>query len=121
MRLANRLAGALLFRRLARSLDRLAEAIEGQQTLLLRLVDHLAPNPAPPERDVLRADTGLSYLDDEEAGQALAFIERTRAATGHTPDDEEVIIHLADEKTQNLAERLSVREAELARLAESRL
>jgi hypothetical protein len=118
-----RFAAALLFRRAARDLSRIALNLDAQTALLARLVDRLAPQPiaqTPADRSTIRADTGVTHLDPLDAGLALDFIARTEAHTGHTPDDEEVLIYLADEKTHDLATRLSQRDQDLARLVESR-
>lgn len=115
-----RLATALLFRRISRDLAGLAASLERQNALLLRLVDRLAPVDPHTSRPEVQADTGVSHLDANEAWLALEFIQRTQRDTGHTPDDEEVLIHLADEKTADLHQRLSAREAELARLQAER-
>jgi thioredoxin-like negative regulator of GroEL len=116
-------ATALLLRRLSADLGRIAIALDLQTTLLARLVDRLAPVPldqSPADRATLRADTGVSHLDVTEQALALDFVARTQSATGHTPDDEEILIYLADEKTHDLAARLAQRDEELTRLAEAR-
>jgi hypothetical protein len=118
-----RLAATLLFRRVSRDLGRIAFALEAQTELLARLCDRLAPvvlDQSPADRATVRSDTGVTHLDALDASLALDFIARTRAATGHEPDDEEVLIYLADEKTLDLAQRLSTRDQDLARLMESR-
>jgi hypothetical protein len=115
-----RLASALLFRRLARDLADIAAALGRQTALLERLADRYAPKDPPTERREVREDTGISHLDPTDAELALAYIERTQRDTGHLPDDEEVLIYLADEKTQDLHQRLVAREAEMARLREAR-
>jgi hypothetical protein len=118
-----KLATALLLRRVVQVLTRLADALDTQTQLLVRMVDRIAPalpEDHPADRAKVRADTGVSFLDAADAGLALDFIERTAAATGHTPDDEEILIYLADEKTHDLASRLAARDVELARLAEER-
>src|SRR5262245_48826194 len=97
-----RLAAALLLRRVSRALDRISDSLDRQAVLLARLTDHLAPLPpadTPDARQTVRADSGVTHLDVDESAAALAYIERTRAQTGHTPDDDEVLIYLADEKT----------------------
>lgn len=114
-----KLAGVWLLRRLLRELARMVAVQERQTELLGRLVDHLVP--PRPSRAVVHADTGVSHLDEVEAGLALAYVDRTRAATGHVPDDDEILLHLADEKTIDLHARLTAREAELTRLTEDRL
>lgn len=115
-----RLAAALVLRRVSRDLARLADATEAQNALLLRLADHLAPLDPPTDRQEVRADTGVSTFDPIDAALADDYIARTYRDTGHVPDDEEVLIYLADEKTVDLHQRLIAREAELARLRESR-
>ena len=115
-----RLATALLFRRISRDLTALAGGLERQNALLLRLVDRLAPADPTTLRKDVQADTGVSHLDANEAYLALQFIERTQRDTGHTPDDDELLVYLADEKTVDLHQRLSAREAEMARLQQER-
>lgn len=115
-----RLATALFLRRLVRALDQIAEVQRAQTQLLGRLVDHLAPADPRTTRADVSADTGVSHLDEAEAAQAIAYITRIAQQTGHIPDDEEVLIHLADEKTQDLHQRLTTRDDELTRLREAR-
>lgn len=115
-----RLAAALLLRKVVTELHALTLAVSAQNALLARLVDHLAPAAPDVPRETLREDTGLSHLDPVEAQLAQAFIARSVNDTGHTPDDEEVLIYLADEKTTDLHKRLIEREAELERLQEVR-
>lgn len=115
-----RLAAALLLRRVARDLGRLTDALTEQNGYLRRLADRYAPIDPPTDRKEVRADTGVSHLDVDEAFLAQAYVERTLRDTGHMPDEEEILIHLADEKTLDLHTRLLAREGELARLAEDR-
>lgn len=118
-----RLATALLLRRMVKDLHILALAADRQTALLARLADRFAPEPVAQsagERATIKADTGVSYADLEEVGLAIAFSERLAAHTGHTPDDDELLIYLGDEKTRDLAERLRARDEELTRLQESR-
>jgi hypothetical protein len=115
-----RLAAALLFRRVARDLSDIAAALRLQNTLLLRLAERYAPADPPTDRVEVRQDTGVTHLDANDALLALTYIERTHRDTGHVPDDEEVLIYLADEKTQDLHQRLVARDAELERLAQER-
>lgn len=114
------LAGALLLRRLSRSLDGVRAELAQQNALLARLTDHFCPLPPPLERDLVRADTGVTHLDPIEMGLSLDYIEKTRADTGHVPDEEEILVYLADEKTRDLQTRLAAREDELVRLAVTR-
>ena len=118
------LASLVLLRRVIRDIHRLADAVETQTALLARLADHYAPilptEPTLAHRAGVRADTGVTHLDPVDAGLALDFVARTAQQTGHTPDDEEILIYLADEKTHDLAARLTARDDELARLMEER-
>lgn len=115
-----RLAAALLLRRLSRDLGRLADALTVQNLLLARLADRLAPLDPPTERAEVKSDTGVSTFDPVEAIMAQEYVERTYRDTGHVPDDDEVLIYLADEKTTDLHRRLVEREDELTRLREAR-
>jgi hypothetical protein len=115
-----RLAAALLFRRLARDLGAIAAALQDQNRLLTRLADRLAPADPPTERVEVRAETGVSHLDVNDAYLAQRFIERTQRDTGHIPDDDEVLIYLADEKTHDLHQRLAARDQDLERLRAAR-
>jgi hypothetical protein len=115
-----RLAAALVLRRLSRDLTAIAGALQQQNALLTRLADHFAPVQPLTTRPEVQADTGVTHLDADEAAAALAYVTRTARDTGHMPDDDEILVHLADEKTQVLAERLSTRDAELRRLRELR-
>jgi hypothetical protein len=115
-----RFATALLLRALTRDLAAIAETLRAQTALLARLVDRLAPADPVTRRPEVLADTGVSHLDAEEAAAAIAYINRTQADTGHIPDDDEILIHLADEKTATLHERLATREDELSRLKAAR-
>lgn len=109
-----RVARAFLLRRVSRALDRIAAALDRQAALLERLCDHLAPLPRPVDPPLVARDTGISHLDQQDAALALAFVERMRAQTGYTPDDDEILIHLADEKTTDLQTRLAHRAEQLA-------
>jgi hypothetical protein len=114
-----RLASALLLRTLTHELHAISDALDRQNALLARLVDRFVP-AYPDDRETLHRDTGVSHLDPVDAGLALDFVEKSRHDTGHTPDDEEILIYLADEKTTDLHRRLIERDEELARLAEAR-
>lgn len=116
-----RLALGLLARRMSNDLAAIRQALVRQNELLLRLAEHFAPTAPPPaDRARLTAETGLSYLDPIEMGLSLDYIQRTHAATGHMPDEEEILVYLADEKTHDLHQRLADREAEMARLTRVR-
>jgi hypothetical protein len=101
----------------------MASAAEQQTALLARLADHFAPVLAPPspaDRATIKAETGVSWADSDDIALADAFAVRQAAHTGHTPDEDEVLIYLADEKTRDLSERLAARDQELSRLMEDR-
>jgi hypothetical protein len=116
-----RLAGAFLLRRLTRDLSAISAALDRQNVLLARLVDHLCPAPPDDAPTVATStDTGVTFLDPIEMGLSLDYIQKMRAATGHTPDDEEILVYLADEKTHDLHLRMAEREADLARLTAAR-
>lgn len=115
-----RLAAALLLRRLSRDLTRMSDALDAQNVLLARIADRIAPVDPVTDRAEVRADTGVDHFNPIEAVMAQDYINRTYASTGHIPDDEEVLIYLADEKTTDLHQRLIARESELARLREDR-
>lgn len=115
-----RLAAALYLRRLVHAVSAHTAAVDRQNALLTRLADHFAPQIAAPDRQALAQDTGVSHLDPLEAQLVGDYVTRTQRATGHTPDDEEILIYLADEKTTDLHQRLVARAVELDRLAESR-
>jgi hypothetical protein len=115
-----RLAAGLLLKRVLRDLMRLADGLDQQNVLLARLADRFAPLDPVTVKAEVRADTGVSHLDVDEAFLAQEFVARTLRDTGHLPDEEEILIHLADERTLDLHARLVAREGELARLAEER-
>jgi hypothetical protein len=115
-----RLAAALVLRRLSRDLTDIAASLRLQTALLTRLTDRVAPIDPPTLRRDVAADTGVTHLDPIEAALANDYVARTYRDTGHVPDDDEVLIYLADEKTHDLHQRLVAREADLARLQETR-
>jgi len=109
----------LLGRKLVAELAGIRQALNQQTLILARLADRLAPEPVD-DRDSVKHDTGVTHLDVNDALLAQAYIARTQRDTGHTPDDDEVLIYLADERTTDLHKRLIERDEQLARLAESR-
>ena len=115
-----RVATALVFRRLGADLARVATALEAQTALLARLTDRLAPVDPHTSRSDVREDTGVSHVDPTEVLLAEEYSQRTYRDTGHIPDDEELAIYLADEHTVDLRERLVARDLELERLRASR-
>lgn len=119
-----RLATALLLRRTVATLDRIALALDRQTLSLAQLAERFAPalptDDSTATRARIRRDTGVSHVDADELALALAYVARTEADTGHTPDEDEVLIHLGDEHTRDLGERLASRAEDLARLQETR-
>jgi hypothetical protein len=114
-----RFAIGILARSLLRELSAIRRALEVHNAHLGRIADHLCPT-YPEDRDTLKRDTGVTHLDPIDAGLALDFVARTQRDTGHVPDEDEILIYLADEKTTDLHKRLIERDDELARLQESR-
>lgn len=115
-----RLAAALLLRKVSTDLHAIAEALREQNVLLTRLAAHWAPVDPKTSRPEVEADTGVSHLDAIDAILAQEFVARVQQDTGHTPDDDEILIYLADEKTHELHARLAMREVELSRLRAER-
>jgi hypothetical protein len=122
MKLRHWISGGLLARRLVRSLDRMAGALEQQNLLLARLADHFCPPVvAPPQPKDLRAElSAISHLDVDEAYLAQEYIGKTERQTGYSPSEDEVLIYLADEKTQVLHERLQQRSADVTAIEDRR-
>lgn len=105
MRIPRLLAAGFLFRRLARTLDRLDQHLIEQNALLARLVDHLAP--VPPLAEDVRTTTAIDFLNETEAGLVLTYIERTIHEVGRQPTEDEILAYLADEATTDLHARLA--------------
>ena len=115
-----RLAAGLLLRGVARDLHDIAVGLRTHNALLERLADRLAPIDPHTTRAEVSADTGVDHVSADDVVLADDYRERTYRDTGHVPDDEEVLIHLGDERTADLGGRLAARETELARLAQDR-
>ena len=115
MKLA-RLPSLFLLRSLVRELRSLREIQTQQIGLLTRLADHFAPLTPTTDPIVVREETGLAYRDDAEQALILDYVSRTVEATGHVPTDDEILIHLSDEKTIDLHRRLADRDREIAQL-----
>lgn len=111
------LTAGLAYRGLQRRLDKLIEAQQEHNALLLRLVDRFAPSiELPPAvqaapRDQVRltpSDRGdISHLDPDEMQAAQAFIDKWGRANGYAPSDEEVMGYLAENHTRELAKSLN--------------
>lgn len=115
-----RLPGLFLLRRLVRELSGIREQLTRQTDLLSRLAAQIAPVPPVVDRQMIAEETGLSYVDSADQAILLAYVERTERDTGHTPTEDELITYLADEKTQDLHQRLIARDRELAERLEAR-
>lgn len=83
-------------RRGIRALERLAAAVETQNTLLTRMADVVAPLPGDPADP---ADTDLPYLTDADRAIMLDYQERVERQTGQSPSADELWNHLAEVKT----------------------
>jgi hypothetical protein len=113
-------SSAIYLRRVSTHLGEIAAALDRQTAVLTRLADHFCPVRPVPDRRTLAADSGVSFLDPVDASLALDFVARTARDTGHTPDEDEILTYIADEKTTDLHKRLVERDEELQRLMESR-
>ena len=111
------LPSLLLLRRGLRELTAIREQLTRQTDLLVRLANEFAPLPPAVDRAEVRADTGVDYVDATDQFLLQQYAERTRAATGHEPTDDELLSYLADEKTIDLHSRLVERDREAERLA----
>lgn len=114
------LPGLFLLRRGLRELTGIREQLTEQNRLLARLADYLAPELPVTDRETVRAETGLSYIDPVDMTLVQAFVARTEHDTGHTPTDDEILEYLADEKTTDLHRRLIERDQEAERVAAER-
>jgi hypothetical protein len=110
-----RLTGLWLLRRFARDLGRVGDQLERQNALLARLADRFAPLPPVVDRDVVRGETGVDFVDSLDQYLAQQYLERIRRDTGHQPTEDEILSYLADEKTMDLHTRLTARDREVAR------
>lgn len=115
-----RVPSLLLLRTLLRELTAIRETMTRQTELLAQIADRFAPRDPQTDPEVVRAETGVDYIDPEDQALIQTFVARTVAATGHTPTDEEVLTYLADEKTRDLHQRLIDRAAEMDRLTRGR-
>lgn len=84
----------LAFRRMLKSLDKVETRLAEQNAYLKRLADHFAP-----EFDTTQAPTinGVDFLNTQEAGLVLDYIDKTQRDTGKPPSDEEILRYLHDE------------------------
>lgn len=103
MKFLRQLGAGLLARRTLKALERIESHLAQQNRLLIRLADHFAPafedQPEP-------AGVGVDYLNPQEAGVVLDYIDRTTRDTGRSPTEEEILRYLADEATVDLQARM---------------
>lgn len=86
MGLSDILERAVLTRRLVHALERQATALETQNTLLARLVDHLAPVLQPPTEQELK-DTGPVFTQNERQARYMAWHVEFLERVGREPND----------------------------------
>ena len=108
------LGGGLLLRRAVRELGGIREQLTRQNDTLERLLHIYAPEVVLPKASATLGeitDTGVSFLDQTEAGLVMEYVAKTQADTGRAPTDGEILSYLADERTISLHQRLKQREA----------
>jgi hypothetical protein len=113
------LRGGFLLRAAVRELVGIRRELERQTQAMERLVAQFAPETKIPVGSKVDStavgelvDTGVSFLDPLEAAIVEDYVEKVQHDLGRSPDADEVITYLADEKTQSLHERLKARAAE---------
>jgi hypothetical protein len=110
------LRGGFLLRAAVRELVGIRRELERQTQAMERLVAQFAPEAKVAALDKPASgelvDTGVSFLDPLEAAIVEDYVEKVQHDLGRSPDADEVITYLADEKTQSLHERLKARAAE---------
>lgn len=94
MKFLRTLQFGLLARRTLAILSSLDGRLAEQNRYLQRLADHFAPQI--PEGDVPAA-AGIDFLNPQEAGIVLDYIDRTQKDTGKVPTEEEILRYLADQ------------------------
>jgi hypothetical protein len=107
-------------RGLLRDLRGIRAALDQQNLLLARLADKFAPALPQTDRATVEAETGVDYVDAADQAIIQDYVNRTARDTGRPPNDDEILIYLADEKTRDLHTRLLARDQELDRLAQER-
>lgn len=120
MKLGRLLGVGLLARSVVRELRGVREQLERQNGLLERLAARFAPLPPPIDDTTLRRETGVSFLDADELALAEWYTAKVETEQGQAPTEEQILSFLADEKTVDLAARLSEREEQLQRLRQDR-
>ena len=114
------LPSLFLLRKGVQALQGIREQLTLQNQYLARLADQFAPLPPVVDRELVRAETGVDYVDPIDQAVAQAYVDRTIRDTGHAPTDDEILSYLSDEKTIDLHSRLLARDREAERLAEER-
>ena len=114
------LPGLFLLRSLVRELSGIREQLTRQTDILARMAEQVAPQPPVVDRETVRAETGVDYVDQTDAFLVQQFVERTEHETGHRPDDDEILSYLSDEKTRDLHLRMIEREQVVERVGRER-
>lgn len=84
----------LLARRTLATLSSLDGRLAEQNLYLRRLADHFAPQIPDGEAP---ATAGIDFLNPQEAGIVLDYIDRTKNDTGKVPTEDEILRYLADQ------------------------
>lgn len=112
--------GLWSMRRAVRALESIGVSLQRQNQLLERLADEFAPIEEIHEQRDLRATTGVDHLDATELALVDEFVARTEREQGYSPTEDEILTHLADERTIDLQTRLKDREREVNELVSQR-
>lgn len=116
MSLRHWIGAAWSLRRGLKTLASIDQRLAEQNRLLARIADRFAPVPPAVVASEIGLHTSVDHLDPIEAALVDDYRERIRRDTGATPDDDQVLTYLADEKTTDLHSRLVARDQELDRL-----
>lgn len=111
-----KLPGLLVLRSLTKELTQIRQLLAVQTQLLSRLADQFAPIEPIRDQAVVRAESGVDFIDSTDLFLIQEFTAKHYNATGHVPTDDEVLSYLADEKTRDLHTRMIQRADELERL-----
>ena len=78
-------------RRVLRTLERIASALESQSAQLHRLADHLCGAEVEATSDAdLKVHSGVTFSSDSEQVWVLDVIDRFRRASGREPTEDEL-------------------------------
>jgi hypothetical protein len=95
MGLKQLVTNGLVLRKLLKTSERQAEALEKIAGLLERLANQVAPAiPEPSPEDLKR--TEVSFTRDAEQIVIQSFVEKFERTIGRTPTDEEILEHLVE-------------------------